>query len=274
MKNKVWKTKLIFRIFELAKNGYNDENISSILGIKSSTFFQWKKKKRLVRIALKIARRKKEKKTLNDFIFEKLSPDLKIVWNKINGLEKKKNGMERIEYLLEKKGKYARQSLFLYALVNTNYSFNKSLKIVNITKRIFDEWCNEPEFYKLINELEWYRKNWLEDSLMSLIAEGNKEAILFANRNINRDRGYNDSKNINIKNENIHRLECNINIDELNLPIDVRKIILEAIRNRKSIASNPVENNLASNSIIPIENKNEFASIDNILDDEKDDEAK
>lgn len=101
-----------------------------------------------------------------------------------------------------------------------------------MSKATLNHWIrDDPEFADLLDEIHWHKKNWVEQHLMHRLASGDSAATIFANRTLNRDRGYNDKIQLEHSGEvSVHHQV--IAVDDLSLPIDVRKKILEALRKR------------------------------------------
>lgn len=234
MAKTVWKYKYLARVYELIKGGMSESKAAQVLGISFWTFRNWKKKKPYFKSIVREARKacKGNGETVmdwHDYVYERLSDDLKETWRKINRCDSFKNGVERIEYILADRGLRVRQSLFVHAWVMGNFSISKALKRVNVSKGTFDLWRkNDPGFAELIEELIWHKKNFVEDHLIKLIAGGDTSATIFANRTLNRDR-YPESKSIdmNVKGTVQHNV---VDLNKLNLSLKIKKEILKAIR--------------------------------------------
>lgn len=245
MKSK-WKEQNVVKVYELAKSGLRESQIARVLGISKPTFLQWEKsqktEKRLFKQALILGRkayrgRGKKVKNFRDYVFQRLSTELKIIWNEINRLDEAETGVEKIEAILMNQGKRVRQHLFIYAWTASNFSISQALRKVNISRGTFESWKNhDPDFLKLIDEINWHKKNFFEDSLTQLVAGGDTSATIFANETLNKDRGYSKKMDIDI-NQTI--TQSTVNIDELELPLETRKQLLQAIRagKEKNIAA-------------------------------------
>jgi hypothetical protein len=242
-----WKDKYIIQAYELIKNGSTEHQISKIFGIAFPTFRYWRETKPIFDMAIREGRKAYKRKgiaqnNLKSYIYKRLSPELQELWKKLNKLDKAKCGTDRIEALLENKGTSIRQHLFLYALTSNNFSFSSALRKVNISKSTFDCWRkNDPEFSQLVEEINWHKKNFFEDHLTMLIRGGDTSATIFANRTYNKDRGYGvEGNNLNLNlTQNIQHNYLPIKVEQLNLPLEVRKEILKSIQEQKQLLLNP-----------------------------------
>ena len=137
-----YKDSLVIDVYVLAKSGMTENQIAQAIGISFDTLVKWEKKRKAFKEALDRGRKecrgkKKGSVSFKDYVFGRLSYKNRRLWNKINRIEKNKNKRkdieEQIEILLEKRGKYARQSIFMYAWVSTNFSISAALRILNIS---------------------------------------------------------------------------------------------------------------------------------------------
>lgn len=228
----VWDDGYIIDAYNLAKNGTREGAISKALGISLPTFLSWERKKKAFKTALDRGRaefRKREKDiSFRDYVYQRLSPDLRRVWRDVNKLDKLKKGGEQIEAIFSKRGKRVRQHLFLYALVHCNFAVSAALRKVNMSKGALEDWKkDDPDFAKIVEEMQWHKKNFFESYLCNLVARGDSAATIFANKTFNRDRGYGEKLDINMSGEVTQNIKT---VDALNLPISIRKEILKSIR--------------------------------------------
>lgn len=239
MIEKVWKDEYYIRSYQLARSGMNDLKIAKALGVTYKTFKRWKVKKRALRNALKDARKVETGfTTFQDYVYGRLPENLRTVWDDLTKQDTSYNTFEKIEGLLAQQGKKGRQHLFLYAMVNSNFNPTEACKAVNITRKTLQNWCeNDPEFGELVAELDIAKKDFFEGALVAGVKEGDTNLIKFANATLNADRGYNPKQVI----AHEGTVEVNHNVlrmDDIDLPLEDRRRILEALRARKE-AMNP-----------------------------------
>jgi hypothetical protein len=236
-----YKHEHVVEVYIAAKSGMTENQISKVLGISVHTLRVWEKKKQAFKIALEKGRAEcKGKKdgslSFREYVFGRLSYKNRKLWNKIIRLSKNskkrkrpKDWIEQIESLLEKRGKHARQSLFMYAWVSSNFSISNALRRVNLSRSVFELWKQDPDFHTLFKEMEWHKKNFFEEHLCLLVKGGCVPATIFANKTFNKDRGYNEKIEVNMDllGEIDHGV---ISVDHLKLPLEIRKELLRARR--------------------------------------------
>ncbi len=250
-----WKDENYIRAYELARSGLSDAKISSALGVSALTFGNWKRAKSALKDALERARLAKDGKqqTFAEFVYRQLPQNLQELWDQISRCSTVKNGIQRIEALLDNAGKQARQHLFLYALVNSSFSPSEACRQVNISRSTLESWVTqEPEFSMLMDEIHWHKQNFFEASLVDRVKEGDPSCTIFANKTYNRDRGYGEKLDVDLKGNINHthtHLHVVVKVDDLQLPIETRKLILQAVRAKKT-APVPTTNQLPSPSIL------------------------
>lgn len=242
-KGSTWKPIYILTIYRMVRLGVHEGEICKMLGVSRDTLWTWRQKYVELEEAYAIAQRERADMTdLPSWVFSRLSPELQVLWNKIKKWERKPAGAGQIELILQDHGKNVRQQLFLHALVSNSFSPSRAMACVNVTKKELDNWINSDfEFSALVEEIQYHKKNFFEESLVKLVAEGNPAAIMFANKTLNKDRGYAPHATIqhNVSGMVGHAVFDLAEImDELDM--DTRLKVLDAIR-RKETAAIPVK---------------------------------
>lgn len=186
-----WQPMYLVRLYRMARGGMADIDMAKELGVDRKTLWNWQQEKTEVRETLALARQeRKERDSLPDWIYSHMSPELRGVWDRITEFEGKSNAIVLIEQILEDSGLRVRQELFLHALCMLRFSPSLALAKVNITKRELDKWLGDPEFSRLMDEIQWHKANFFEEHLVSLVEQNNPAAVIFANKTVNKDRGY------------------------------------------------------------------------------------
>ena len=232
--------------YELARNGKYQVEIAKVLGVKKHTFCSWIRNDPELKSALTRGRKahKADKQvlveqskistTFKDYLYSHLSPKLRDIWEKIQEAQELSNGRERVEVMLKNKGRRLKQNLLLYALSQTMFNVTRSLNMLCIPKKTFDNWCkNDPEFADLISEIHWHKKNFIENALLTRVAAGDTTAIIFAAKSQCADRGYGDKIQVEHTGSIEHRFS--VNVADLDLDLDTRKKLLQAARKQKAI---------------------------------------
>jgi len=244
MPKSVWKDEFYVTSYELARGGMSEQKIATSLGVSSATLRKWKTNKPALRDAIARGRAvgggASATATFHEYIFQKLPPNLAQLYKEIEAVEAEENGIARIEAMLVKQGKRARQHLFLHALVTSNFNVSRACSMVNISRKTFESWVtSEPDFQELMDEMDYHKKNYFESALVGLVARGDSSATIFVNKTVNRDRGYNDKLDVNIQGHIEHNhAHALIPISDLELPLETRTAILQAMRTRKLALEN------------------------------------
>lgn len=224
----------------LAKSGFSNRKISEALNINEHTFIRWVEIHPGIKHALERARNSNsnngESETFREYVYRQLPPDLRTLWDKIELWSDHESGMEKVEALLSNHTVRVRQSLFMHAMVESNFNASQACRKVCISKRTLDNWTeNDPDFPKLLDEIKWHRNNLFEGTLIKLVKRGNILATMFANRTQNRDRGYGEK--VDVKHSGtVHHLHNHVvSVDRLQLPIAERRKLLDAVREIKGV---------------------------------------
>jgi hypothetical protein len=137
--------------------------------------------------------------------------------------------VELIEELLDGHGIRAKQHLFIYALTQSMFNVSASMRKLGIARNTYEAWkTSDPEFAELVREIHWHKENFFESALIGRVASGDTAAIIHVAKTKLRDRGYNEK--IEIEHTGSINHEHTINVIDLDLPLDVRRTILEAVR--------------------------------------------
>lgn len=251
-----WKASRAIDAAILAARGLNDKQIAASMGISLSTFNRWKQDKLLFIYALKKGQsangaRFSDGSEFKEYVVGRLSPKMKKLWDAIELWAEHKDGAARVDAMLEKYGKNVRQSLWLHAYMANSFNASAACRMIGISKVTLEKWMESKVFHRLIDEMKWHRNNYYEHALVDLVSKGDPSAIIFVNRTANRDRGYGDKVDVNVTGTVKH--EHSFSIDDLELPLETRKVILRAVRaynEKKRLGS---KGNDASNEAIDIE---------------------
>lgn len=222
------------KAYLLAKSGMSNLAVSKNLGCSITTFHKWLIKHPALQTALTLGRKGNKVNTekFHEYIYDHLPAHLRSLWDEIQKCEEAPDAQERIECVLEGQGKRARQHLFIYALVARSFNASAAMRACNVSKAQYDRWVEEdPGFAELIDEVHFHKKNFFEGALISLVAAGDSPATLFANKSLNKDRGYHDKVTVEHSGEINHN--HTIDIDSLDLSMEIRVAIMEALRKQK-----------------------------------------
>jgi len=216
-----------------AKLGLNDSRIADRLGITPRTLAKWKSERPVLKQALELARANVDKgnrEKFDQYLFQRLSLELQSLWRKLMFCKDHKSAREKAELALSGKKELLRQQLFVHAMIYTNFNASEAGRIVNVPARTHRDWKkNSPQFFDLLAEIEEHKRDFFEGALTDLVAAGDSAATVFANRTYNRNRGYGEKPMPDFAKQQ-SRTDSVVPIDELNLPIETKRQLLDAIR--------------------------------------------
>lgn len=224
--------------YKLASSGLSETKIARALGVSKVTLRKWRKRFPSFDRAIKEGRNgivkqdQKTVKTFLDYVFDRLTPKMKRLWTKVLGWQKEKNGVVRIERMLEKQGLRVRQTLFVHAYIHCSFDASMACKMVNVSKRTFDNWRrNDPEFADLWAEMDWHLAERFKGALVEGVLEyRNPLLIKFANETFN-DKQF--GKKVKVTGSVGHLHAHVVDVDSLNLPLDTRRQLLNAMRQKE-----------------------------------------
>lgn len=240
--NVTWRESFYVEAYVAARDGNTDKDIAKILGIPIDTFRIWCKRRPALGEAIEKGRSGLKRKgkgnakeeSFSDYVFRQLPEKLQRLWGRLRQLDKQKAGIEMIEELFAGQGKYARQQLFVHALVAGRrlFDFSDACRITGITKKTFDKWATEdPDFAELLDQIQWHKKNFFEGSLINLVRQGHPAVVMYANESVNSDRGYGRKSRTDVVVEgNVNVQQEIVSIDTLALPLEMKQKLLQAMR--------------------------------------------
>jgi hypothetical protein len=233
--------------YRLAGDGLDNAKIADALGIRRNDFQRQVKKDKALRQALEKARKPKTGDGMNlfrDFIYDRLPRRAQKCWDALESVEKikdepgKRKARNAAFALIDQGPTRVRQHLFLHALVACNFMTTLACRKVGISPGEVEDWKDgDPGFAKLVTAIHQHKKDFCESALMDLVKERNASAVIFANKTLNRDRGY-DAGKVTIQHEGQVAHTHDINVDDL--PLDVQRGLLAVMVASKS---NQLEDN-------------------------------
>lgn len=236
-----WDDGYYVKAYRLAKSGLSDQEILRNLlprTGRSDGFRTWRRwLEQRPALAAAVAQGREEARGeggawdgLKDHVYHSLDDEARAVWDQVRGVEDLKSSRSA-RLLMERQGLRLKQHLFLYALFECDFSRTQACRKLGLNPRAVDNWCQEPGFRKLLKGVHECKKDYAESALFRLIKANDVAAILFANRTLNRDRGYGDRLDVKVQGEVEHK----VTLDQLGLPLETRKQLLEAVRRQKAL---------------------------------------
>jgi hypothetical protein len=220
-------------VHELAKCGFTKAKCAKVLGVTIVTFYKWLRLRPTLLKCYKEGRKNsKSHETFRGYAYRRLSPKLRKIWDKINVAESTGAGTARIEQILEDAGKKARQHLFIYAWVTSNFNPTEACRILCMDRQTFEGWYkSDPDFHVLFDEMNQVKKDFFEAPLISKVEDGDIKALLFVNSTYNADRGYGRTMKVDVSGSIDHKVNV-VPIRDLNLELNLRKALYQAIKER------------------------------------------
>jgi len=234
MKARIFKPKYVVDIYRMAIQGMTEKRIAKELKVSSTGFSYWKKLHPSVRYALKTAKEDMKKGNLDDwmeYIKGRLPPKLQEFWNELCAFDNDTTGYGKIQRLMKTKGVRVQQQMLLYSILTCGFNLSKALRKVGISRTTFTRWLEtDIQFMELIKEVQEIKKDFFEEGLIRLVRAGDSPATIFANRTLNRDRGYAE-KTEHVITGTLQMAP--ISIGELDLPKEVLSVLAEAIKRKQ-----------------------------------------
>lgn len=242
-----WKLSHIITAYELARQGLTEASIAKCLGISKPTFIKWEQTKPEFREAVQrgrayLKRGANSYTEMLDYYYRLLPNDLKELWAKIHQFNLADVGVEKVKALFAGRGRLIRQKIFIAALIKCNFTISRACRMIGLPRITVDKWREDEQFQRLIKQVEEMQKDWGEDCLRHLVAQGDFNANKLLLDTIGKDRGYGKNQlNVNVQGQIEHKHQL-VLMEDLDLPLNMQKMILRKVREqRKLVESNVVE---------------------------------
>lgn len=236
-----WDDDFYVRCYKMALQGMTNIGMAQMLKVRIETFNKWLKEKPALAVAIRDGRGKMKKTssiTFRDFIFQTLPPRLRKLWKKIDRCSDSANSYQRLQALFRKNGEDARKHLFLYALTSSSFNPSEACKKIGVSYHTLKTWiAKDTEFAELVDQIEVHKDNLFESALINKVMEGDTQAILFANRNRNKKRGYGDTVEVDVRGSIEHN--HSVDIAGLDLPPKILRIVYKAIEAKEKNSEIP-----------------------------------
>lgn len=229
--------------YELARGGQSDVQIMVIMEIGHRTFDKWKKTRPVFRQAIIRGRAafkaKTEKKdgigAFHRYMYDRLPARLQSIWDEVMACNAPGHqDARRLDALMSKVGRRARQELFIQAFTTSNFRVLTACRLIGIGRQDVDNWIlTEPEFAALYQHVLDCKDDFFEDAFLNLIALGHPAAIIHAAKTKLSDRGYGEKMKVQHDHNHQHDLAI-VKIDTLGYTLEEKKELLARIRASKA----------------------------------------
>lgn len=240
MPRNAWKDTYYVTIFCLSQEGLKRNQIAGALGIDARTLKTWLRTRPAVKDAFKRGRAAGGigGQTFGEYVYNKLPPAIKKIWDELESYRKVKNGEKRVEAFLSKQGKKIRQMMWAHALIRSNFNASEACRKVGISYECYEKWKQkDPYFIKLIDEISWHQDNYIEGGLMGLIAQGDPTATKFAAQSRLRHRGFGETMTIEHKHSGTVAITLEGVMNKMSL--DGQRELVKAIKQLKEEDETP-----------------------------------
>lgn len=230
-----WDDSYYVRCYQLAKTGMTNGEIARVLKVRRETFKNWVLTMPALAKALKEARGgvNKGTETFTSYVYNSLSPKNKELWDTLEKAGDASNPQAFIESTLSGKGKRTRQMMWVHALLNSNFNGSEACRKVGVPKSMLDIWVRHDEgFVKLLQEIEWHKKNFFEGQFIAGVAAGEAALVLHAAKTQLADRGYGSNKTVTVNVNGQVNHDHKVSVGEFleSIPVEDRAKMLSHMR--------------------------------------------
>lgn len=193
MPTRKWDDRFYVEAFRWAKVGLADSVIAVKIGVVPSTFLIWLREKPTLAEAVKAGRRKEATglEMFREHVRGKMTPQAQEAFDALTSGDRRER--DAAQALLRDGGRKVRQQLFVLAMLEHNFSAFAARTRLGVRDAEFELWREDARFMKTLAGLLEAKKDFFEGSLIDLVAKGDSAAVIFANKTLNRDRGYGET---------------------------------------------------------------------------------
>lgn len=230
-----WDDSFYVEIYQMLREGRTKDEVASRLGVTTKRLDFWIASKPALKEAITRATAPKENgySGFKDYVHGRLPEEARRYWDELDSVDKGKDEVGREDILdrLTRSPTKTQQHLFLYALLHCNFMKTMACRKVGIPLKTLTGWMKDPAFRQIVMGMHEHKQDFYESALINLVKQGDSAATIFANKTINRPRGYNDKVTVEISQTITSRNE--ITVEDLDQ--DTLRALLEAKR-RKALA--------------------------------------
>lgn len=185
----------------LAYASSTDMDICRHLKMSDVAFRKWRRKYPFFNYAVEEGRRirtlRNTGESIQEWVAGRLSPAARKVWDSIMFWQEHKDEYDKIREVIKPQSEHIRKTVWLHAFVKCRFSISSACRLVGISYHAVNQWRQEGEFKKMVDEILAMQGDFIEEALMDLVAARDTGAVIFASRTKNRDRGYGDKIDVN-----------------------------------------------------------------------------
>lgn len=159
-------------------------------------------------------------------VFQDLDAESKLIWCALNDRDVPEDKKQAALIALANNGERERQKLLAWGLMNNHFDVNSACRALNISTRQYQKWLKtDSEFAELIAAVQAAKRNFVEGTLMKLVATGDTKATIFAaERLLREDYGQKIEHSGAIDHNHTAAIDLGM------LPVHLRAQVIEAIR--------------------------------------------
>lgn len=165
-----------------------------------------------------------------DYVYGKLPTKLQKYWDK---LERLGSGTDAdIDRFIKDHGEGFRKAVFIKVAAEA-FDVSAAMQRAGISAVVLKKWLRDDKNFRgIYDEVLFHKGNMIEQALMERIQSGDTQAIIFASKTLNKDRGYGEVARV----EHTHTHEVNhttVNLMDLGLEPSMLNAIVKAITDKQ-----------------------------------------
>jgi len=217
--------------------------MNELYGIHRQTCCEWQKREPLFRAAQEMAldllkRKEDERQHFGEFVLTRMSDENKELYDQLVFWEDNPNseGAEKARGRVRNMAEQERRQMFVQCMAANGFVYSRACKLMGVSGDTVQNWCRERGFRKMVNQVQQLKKDFFEQALVDVVSARDTQAIIFANKTLNRDRGYGDNMKVQMEGKVDHtHTHTLIPLQALEaLPTETLELVLQAVQAHKA----------------------------------------
>lgn len=207
-------------------------------GIPRITTAVWIKREPLMTLAKELAlqmlkAKTDERENFGEFVLTRMSKENRERYEQLLFWEDHPDGASKTRGILRDMTERERRIMFVQCVAANGFVYSRALKLMGISGDVVKNWNRDRGFRAMTNEIQQLKKDFFEQALVDLAAARDTTAVVFANKTLNRDRGYGEKLSVDVKGQidHTHTVVPLAALEEL--PTEVLDTVLKAVQEHK-----------------------------------------
>lgn len=212
--------------------------MTELFNIPRITTAVWVKREPLMTLAKEYAlhvlkSKEDERQNFSEYVLTRMSRETREKYEQLVFWEDHPDGAEKTRGLLRDMTERERRLMFIQCVAANGFVYARAMRLMGINGEVVKNWCKDRGFRQMTNELQQLKKDFFEQALVDLATARDTTAVVFANKTLNRDRGYGEKIALDVKGQidHVHSIVPLAALEQL--PTETLDAVLKAVQEHK-----------------------------------------